>query len=182
MANYQSYRKYLLYLFLLVTLSISAYYGYQDITQVRQSEIVLATFDTHEVAKKIYKKEGHSVGIGMKLHANVDIFEIYKKPVPESVVKEAVKAHNIPKQVPVITVAPAPPPPTAPPVPFKYIGKILGDEEYQVFVAFNEKYLVVKEGDIIQQTYKVEKISPPTMTITYIPMNILQNMQIGEPN
>lgn len=182
MANYQSYRKYLLYLFLLVTLSISAYYGYQDITQVRQSEIVLATFDTHEVAKKIYKEEGHSVGIGMKLHAKVDIFEIYKKLVPESVVKEAVKAHNIPKQAPVITVAAAPPPPTAPPVPFKYIGKILGDEEYQVFVAFNEKYLVVKEGDIIQQTYKVEKISPPIMTVTYIPMNILQNMQIGEPN
>ena len=76
----------------------------------------------------------------------------------------------------------APVTPVAPVIPFKYIGKILGDDEYSVFVALNGKNYVVKEGDIVQQTYKIEKITPPVMTVTYIPMNVLQTMQIGASN
>jgi hypothetical protein len=176
------YKKYLLYATLLVTLFATAYYRYQDSLEGHLSYIVEASIFSNKVVKNANKDEKNLADVKKEPLAKVDIFEVYKKPTPEPVVKEVIKPSIASKAIPAITYTPPPSTPTVPPVPFKYIGKILGDDEYQVFVGFNGKYLAVKEGDIIQQTYKIEKITPPVMTLTYIPMNILQNMQIGEPN
>jgi hypothetical protein len=74
----------------------------------------------------------------------------------------------------------APVAPVAPPLPFKYIGKIYGDDEYQVFVTVQGKNYVVKVGDVIQTSYKIEQIAPPVMVVKYIPLDELQNINIGE--
>ncbi|WP_292840609.1 hypothetical protein [Methylotenera sp.] len=169
------------------TLASAGYFKYQEYSNNDTNDVVGASdiVVSNAVIRDPSRGIGKSTFVKNALINKVDIFEIYKKPTltPD---KSKLLTHLkvIVKPSPIIAII-APtviPTPAAPAIPFKYIGKIFGDDEYQVFVGFNGKNFVVKEGDIVQQTYKIEKISPPMMTLTYIPMNVLQSMQIGEPN
>ncbi|MBU1690502.1 MAG: secretion system X translation initiation factor [Gammaproteobacteria bacterium] len=75
-----------------------------------------------------------------------------------------------------------PPPPTPPPIPFVYLGKMLEDGKLLVFMSKQERNLVVREGDVIEGTYRVESILPPVMTLTYLPLNMKQTFPIGAFN
>lgn len=75
-----------------------------------------------------------------------------------------------------------PPPPTAPPLPFTYFGKLVADGEVRVFLSTPERNLAVREGDVIDGVYRVDRIRAPLLTLTYLPLNIKQTMHIGETN
>ncbi|MYM25922.1 hypothetical protein GTP46_25155 [Duganella sp. FT135W] len=72
-----------------------------------------------------------------------------------------------------------PPPPMAPPMPFTYIGKALADGTWEVFLARGDKTYSVRAQTVIDGTYRVEKITPPLMSLTYLPLNQQQQMNIG---
>jgi hypothetical protein len=72
-----------------------------------------------------------------------------------------------------------PPPPMAPPMPFTYIGKALADGAWEVFLARGDKTYSVRVQTVIDGTYRVEKIMPPLMSVTYLPLNQQQQMNIG---
>lgn len=73
-----------------------------------------------------------------------------------------------------------PPPPSAPPLPFTYMGKLLEDGKVTVFLARQDRNYLAREGDTIDGTYRVDEIRAPLMTLTYLPLNIKQTLQIGE--
>jgi hypothetical protein len=76
--------------------------------------------------------------------------------------------------------APPPPPPTAPPLPFTFIGKSVGDGAWEVYLARGDRTYVVREkGAVIDGTYRVESIAPPVLTLTYLPLNQIQQLNIG---
>jgi hypothetical protein len=72
-------------------------------------------------------------------------------------------------------------PPSAPPLPFTYMGKVLSDEISAVFLNQGERNLIVHEGDVIDATYRVEKLSDAGLTLIHLPTGIRQNLLIGEP-
>ncbi|MFZ6755234.1 hypothetical protein ACO0KY_17870 [Undibacterium sp. Dicai25W] len=72
-----------------------------------------------------------------------------------------------------------PPPPVAPPLPFQYLGKKSEDGVVEVYLGSGDKSYVVQKGAVINGLYKVESIAPPIMTMTYLPLNQLQTIQIG---
>ena len=73
--------------------------------------------------------------------------------------------------------------PSAPPLSFQYIGKMVdGDNRAAVFLEQQRRIFVVREGDAIDGNYRVDAIAPPVMTLTYIPLDEKQTMQIGEVN
>lgn len=74
---------------------------------------------------------------------------------------------------------PPPPPPQAPPLPFSFIGKILEGKQWTVFLAQQERTHAVTAGDLIGHEYKVESITPPLMTFTYLPLKQTQSLSIG---
>lgn len=75
---------------------------------------------------------------------------------------------------------PAPPPaPTAPPLPFTYLGKIASTEANMVFVAQGDRNLIVRAGDTINATYRVERIAGNVLTFTHLPTGIQQTLAIG---
>lgn len=76
-------------------------------------------------------------------------------------------------------VAPPPPAPSAPPLPFSYLGKYSDGNEVVVFVSSGEQNFVVHQGDIVNGNYRIDEIAPPTMTITYLPLNQKQTLEIG---
>lgn len=66
-----------------------------------------------------------------------------------------------------------------PPLPFSYIGKMLGDGHWQVFLGRGAEALVVREGTVIDGRYRVEHVAPPVLTVTYLPLNQQQQLDIG---
>jgi hypothetical protein len=85
------------------------------------------------------------------------------------------------QQAAAVEAAPPPPPPPPPPVPFSYIGRLAEGSQTTVFLAAGDRNLVVKAGDVIDNTYKVEEIGQTTLVLTYLPQNVKQTMPIGAP-
>lgn len=74
----------------------------------------------------------------------------------------------------------APPgPPEPPPLPFTYLGKLVDDGRVTVYLSEGERNLAVRQGEIINGTYRVKRISPTAVTFVYIPMNKQQTLDIG---
>jgi hypothetical protein len=81
--------------------------------------------------------------------------------------------------VPVKKLPPPPVVPTAPPNPFKYLGKQQSGNEIKVFLSEGERTWVVQEQSALGQQYRVESIRPPRLTLVYLPLNIRQDIAIG---
>jgi hypothetical protein len=81
---------------------------------------------------------------------------------------------------------PAPPPsnappaaPMAPPMPFLYLGKAVADGIWEVYLSQGDKTYAVRNNTVIDGVYRVERIAPPLMTVTYLPLKQQQQMNIG---
>jgi hypothetical protein len=72
-------------------------------------------------------------------------------------------------------------PPSAPPLPFVYMGKLLSEDAHAVFLTLGERNLIVHEGDVIDAIYRVDKLSDAGLTFIHLPSGIQQNLPIGEP-
>ncbi|HEX8612586.1 MAG TPA: hypothetical protein VF800_14970 [Telluria sp.] len=77
------------------------------------------------------------------------------------------------------TPPPPPPAPTAPPLPFVFIGKAVAEGAWEVFLARGEKTYIVRNKMVIDGVYRVDAIAPPTLTLTYLPLNQVQQLNIG---
>jgi hypothetical protein len=76
--------------------------------------------------------------------------------------------------------APAPvPAPVAPPPPFAVIGKAVADGMWEVYLGQGERTHLVRIGTVIDGTWRVDAIAPPTLTLTYLPLNQVQQLNIG---
>ncbi|HEX7888785.1 MAG TPA: hypothetical protein VF522_05430 [Ramlibacter sp.] len=95
-------------------------------------------------------------------------------------VKELFAARSWQPAAPVIANNAPPPPPTAPGLPFVYLGKMLVGEQLTVFLAHQDRNLVVKEGETIDGTWRIDSIRGPVLTLTYLPLDTQQTMHIGE--
>lgn len=74
----------------------------------------------------------------------------------------------------------APPPPSAPPLPFTFIGKSVGGGAWEIYLSRGERTYVVRDkGAVLDGTYRVESIAPPVLTLTYLPLNQQQQLNIG---
>lgn len=81
---------------------------------------------------------------------------------------------NPPKALP-------PPPPQAPPLPFRYLGKMIEDGRTTAFIVSGERNLIVREGDTLQDVYRVERIEEQSMTFTYLPLKQTQVLSFNRP-
>ena len=82
---------------------------------------------------------------------------------------------------------PPPPPatqqaaPTAPPLPYTFIGKKLDGETWEVYLARGEQTFIARSGEIIESVWRIDRIAPPDMVATYLPLGLPQTLSIGEP-
>ena len=73
------------------------------------------------------------------------------------------------------------PPPSAPPLPFTYMGKLMSEGDLAVFLVQGERNLIVHEGDTIDSLYRVERIAEGDITLLFLPLNQRQTLVIGAP-
>lgn len=84
-------------------------------------------------------------------------------------------------------VPPPPPPapkivqeaprPTAPPLPFKFMGKMREEDGHEiVYLAHGSRAVSASRGDTIDGTYKVESIGAEQIVLIYLPLDIRQTL------
>lgn len=73
-----------------------------------------------------------------------------------------------------------PPKPTAPPLPFGYMGRMQEEGgRAVVYLTQGARAYSVKQGDTLDGTYRVDDISRTQVALTYLPLDIKQTLDIG---
>jgi hypothetical protein len=67
--------------------------------------------------------------------------------------------------------------PAAPPLPFRYLGKMLEDGKLSVFLANGEESLSVHVGQRIGD-YRVDKVTEAEVVFTYLPLKTKQSLPL----
>ena len=74
---------------------------------------------------------------------------------------------------------PPPPPPQAPPLPFTYMGKLIEEGRIAVFLTHGDRNLIVRQGDTIDGTYRVDAVTEEHLSLTYLPLKQKQDLAFG---
>jgi hypothetical protein len=77
----------------------------------------------------------------------------------------------------------APPPvvvPTAPPLPFAYLGRYGDTASRIVILTKGDRVYTVSVGDVIENTYRLEKLTPGMVYMTHLPTSTEQVLRTGE--
>jgi hypothetical protein len=84
------------------------------------------------------------------------------------------------KPMPVVV---APPPvvvPMAPPLPFTYLGRYGETAGRIVVLTKGDRVYTVSVGDVIENTYRLEKLTPGIVHLMHLPTNTEQTLRTGE--
>ncbi|MDD1012676.1 hypothetical protein [Pseudomonas rubra] len=91
--------------------------------------------------------------------------------------KPAVQVTTVTEQP--VVVAPVAQVPTAPALPFQFVGRLDDRADQQVFLQSGEKLYVVRRGDVIDDTYRIEQISATELSLVYLPLHLSQTLSVG---
>jgi hypothetical protein len=88
-----------------------------------------------------------------------------------------------PPPPPVVVVPVAPLPPQAPPLPFRFFGRIVDAGQPASFILMRgSETIAVRVGDRIEPAYLVDKFDGTNLHLVYLPLNIRQTIFVGNSN
>jgi len=86
-----------------------------------------------------------------------------------------------PPPPPAPVVYQAPPAPTAPPLPFAFMGSYRTQEGGAVYyLTAGDRVYDVKVGDKLDNTYSVDGVKSGQLLLTYMPLKIQQSLAVGD--
>jgi hypothetical protein len=71
-------------------------------------------------------------------------------------------------------------PPAPPAIPFTYLGKKLEGGTWEVYLARGDQTFIARLGSVIDNTYRIDRIAPPALEMTYLPLARSQTLPIGD--
>lgn len=182
-----AHNKTLFQLVLLAGATSAAFYTVAPWVHAWSNELNGATLATVEPATP---NKGRSSAVGTRLNVPAPERDATLAPperlrlIPETKGEAFANLSWLPPPPPVVVAPPSPPPkplrPTAPSLPFTFVGLLeKGSVRPQAFLAKGDALLVVGAGDTIDNnTYRIETLSTQKIVITYLPMNIQQTLNI----
>lgn len=72
-----------------------------------------------------------------------------------------------------------PPAPTAPPLPFTYIGQLDEGNKQTFMLARGEIVITARAGEQLDSNYRLESLQGSSLVITYLPLNQRQTLDVG---
>ncbi|HET7792716.1 MAG TPA: hypothetical protein VFL64_04960 [Rhizobacter sp.] len=84
---------------------------------------------------------------------------------------------------------PAPVAPSAPPVPqaaqiappnYRVLGKKLESEVWEVYLGRDDTSFIVRAGDTLEGTWRIDKVEPPSVSMTHVPSGSVHSLPIGD--
>ncbi|WP_408597672.1 hypothetical protein [Limnohabitans sp.] len=70
-------------------------------------------------------------------------------------------------------------PPKPPPWPYTYLGQQLSGGVWWVYLTLGEETRAIKKDQVLDGKYRIDKIDPPQLSVTYLPLNEVQTVTIG---
>jgi hypothetical protein len=74
--------------------------------------------------------------------------------------------------------AAAPEPPSAPPLPFVYAGKVTQDGRTEVYVTRDDNLISIAPGENIDGEYRVDAVTASSIRFTYLPLKTVQSLEL----
>jgi len=74
--------------------------------------------------------------------------------------------------------AAAPQPPSAPPLPFVYAGKVTQDGKTEVYVTRDDNLIAIAPGENIDGEYRVDAVTASSIRFTYLPLKTVQSLEL----
>ena len=71
-------------------------------------------------------------------------------------------------------------PPQAPPLPFRYAGKLTQGGKTAVFVVRGEEIISIAAGQNTDAEYRVDELGPERIAFTYLPLKTRQSLELEE--
>ena len=69
-------------------------------------------------------------------------------------------------------------PPAPPPLPFRYIGRVVQDGRVEVLLLRGAQHFSAAAGESLGSQYRVEKIGESEILLLYLPLNVQQVLQL----
>lgn len=95
-------------------------------------------------------------------------------PASRSVTPLPARSPSVAPEPPLPVAAAAPAPPTAPSLPFAYLGRMVKGERIVVYVMRGEEMLVAEAGQMLGQDYRVEGVTDSGLHFLYVPLGTRQ--------
>ena len=70
--------------------------------------------------------------------------------------------------------------PSAPALPFRYIGKLVANGKTEVFVMRGDELISIAAGQNIDAEYRVDAITESSIAFTYLPLRTRQSIDLAE--
>lgn len=83
-----------------------------------------------------------------------------------------------PAAAPVVVQAAPEPDPVTP--NYRVLGKKLEDRAWEVFLGRDDSSFIVRAGDTLEDTWRVDEIAPPLMSLTHVPTGSRHQLAIGD--
>lgn len=112
-------------------------------------------------------------------HINLDTI---KRTIPDNIQGGGLfqpKSWYQPPPMPPVSKVVVPQPPSAPSLPFKYIGRMQEGNETVLFLSRGGQNYTAHVGDVLDDVYRLDKIADSGAEFTYLPMNTLQKLAFG---
>ncbi|HXL76214.1 MAG TPA: cohesin domain-containing protein [Burkholderiales bacterium] len=81
---------------------------------------------------------------------------------------------------PVVRAGPAAAPaaPAPPPMPYRIAGQVVHDGAARVVLARDDRVLTVREGEMLDDNYRVESIKADGVTLVYLPLGVREQLPV----
>lgn len=155
---------------LAITLLAVAYVSQQEETAI----------DEAPVAPRAARSTGHAGARAVAPTTADDTLAASPVRAAAEVGRDLFAPHSfLPPPPPASTRPAPPPPPVAPPLPFRYQGRMTEGSSTVVFLTQGERVLVARQGDLLNNQYRVESIGPTAITFLFEPLKQRQTLSTG---
>ena len=124
--------------------------------------------DVEQLGKRKFNAEGRELFNAMSWSASGSENHKMQK---DSALKQAIQ------QAAASAAAPSKPPPLR----FRYLGKIIHNNQMKIILSLSDEKILVKLGEHIDDEYRVDAMDNETITLTYLPLNVEQTLIINDP-
>jgi hypothetical protein len=98
---------------------------------------------------------------------------LFKTPPDEPPRRAGVVRAKPEPQAPAVQQPPAPPP-----MPYRVAGKVIRGGVLRVLLARGDELITAREGETVEQRYRVESISAEKVTLVYLPLELKQELPV----
>ena len=80
---------------------------------------------------------------------------------------------------PLVAPVRPPEPPSAPPLPFRYLGRMVKGDQVLVYLLKNNDMFAVEAGTTLERDYRIESVSATEVAFVYLPLGAKQILSVA---